>query len=1245
VDTGATCNLADRAATEGIRKVRINPVTIKAGIEKSGHTCTEAISTRLQISNDFLIPKFTALIHKLHSEEYDIILGNQVLSSVTIIGNGKFREPTLLLNNVSTSNEIIKCEGKEEFKPGENRWIKLKISKDSANSLDENRLLINNTKLTVIRKPNPKTKLMQVLNATDKQVTLTKNASVITTLPAPEINNLVRMESIDENDKKILSQELEEWKERREMLSEQPISGLEEKLKAIEPKKQDALRSLISKFSKIFARSKSCSGFNPNFCATITLKGKKEVVAARNYSSLDRNIETEMVGKMLAEKHIEKTISEWSSPMLIVSTPKKDRVVINYSHKQQGKKSINQQIDIPTFPIPLIRHLFEEISVKIRELSKNGEVSLTNMDLSNAYYNLKILPKHRGITTFNTEKESFRYTSLAQGLSSAPSIYQKLMVETMERMPKSKNYHIVLYLDDILMLANRDHELEGIEKLFEIFKNENMVVNLSKTTLFGTELNFLGHTITCDGISIPKEKVESLVKMKFPDTKVNGQRYAGAFAYFSRQVRGIQRQLGSLYKMIAKPRFELTNEIKQDLEELRRLVSKSQRLSHIKYPENEDEAILIASDASLTGKGGLFGSCKVTQNNEVSDIAIHSYFSQSFDGPEVYLASRARELVALSDCLQHFQEFLKENMRLVLLTDHQSLSSVVNSPKLPKASSTRIRKAFGRLLQYPNATIVYAKGTDKTIGVCDALSRLGTNDTLETVRVEKQEFHPSKFRNAKKAEVNSADIIPGSDQPRGEIYSHGGEDSHGRENDMLRMIRKLQQDDEKCKETLRTPEKSGSKHEFKIEQGIVFTYHKNTWKIYIPPNGLPVLWSIHQFYGHCSSRRLSAALDENRLFVKNKGAQMQKIFKGCLVCTMNKSSRRTVKVKATFVPSLELFDKIYIDLMFVSVGGQEIVFMTFLDQFSRHLTIKRCSNKRSRTTAKNLSLYAMTYNLTGRSRIVTDNGMEFCGEFEKMTSHLGISHGRIAPYNKTGNLVERQHKEIRQYLSTAKINLTEINFTMEMAAAMINNSPHEALGGATPNMVVSNLAPPRLIPLLESERNEPRSMEEVRADNLTNYQNMVLWYKGKLESRQEDSEAKLEVGQFVAVRNPKLLGHSPESYGPYVVSKKRQNNSFEIRDSQTGKPYVRNAKDLVPMELTEELKAELLEGFNKPYDIKISGSEQAKYNPFYQFIPIPFTDSHNKDNDTTVPTGAEDNKKRKYNLRSRTKRSDSSGDE
>ena len=105
--------------------------------------------------------------------------------------------------------------------------------------------------------------------------------------------------------------------------------------------------------------------------------------------------------------------AEWATP--IVPIMKKDgniRLCGDY------KVTVNRSLIPDNYPLPRVEDIFAAL--------QNGKL-FTKLDLSQAYQQLPLDEDSKKFTTINTHKGLFQYERLPFGISTAPSIFQRLM--------------------------------------------------------------------------------------------------------------------------------------------------------------------------------------------------------------------------------------------------------------------------------------------------------------------------------------------------------------------------------------------------------------------------------------------------------------------------------------------------------------------------------------------------------------------------------------------------------------------------------------------------------------------------------------------------------------------------------------------------------------------------------------------------------------------------------------------------
>jgi hypothetical protein len=94
------------------------------------------------------------------------------------------------------------------------------------------------------------------------------------------------------------------------------------------------------------------------------------------------------------------------------------------------------------------------------------------------------------------------------GLTNAPAYFMYLMNSVF--MPELDKF-MVVFIDDILVYSkNEDEHTEHLHIVLQRLRDHRLYAKLSKCDFWLREINFLGHTISQDGIWVDPEKVQGL---------------------------------------------------------------------------------------------------------------------------------------------------------------------------------------------------------------------------------------------------------------------------------------------------------------------------------------------------------------------------------------------------------------------------------------------------------------------------------------------------------------------------------------------------------------------------------------------------------------------------------------------------------------------------------------------------------------------------------------------------------------
>ena len=180
--------------------------------------------------------------------------------------------------------------------------------------------------------------------------------------------------------------------------------------------------------------------------------------------------------------------------------------------------------------------------------------------------------KTPNLLTFNTPFSRYRYLHLLFGIHSASEVFQRKVSHIIEGLGFAFNYQ-----DDIIIWASTLEELDKrVEEVLRCIEKSGMKLNKDKCVFGVSEVTFLGHLITADGIKADPEKVKAVKHMPLPESKEDLQRFLGIANYLCKFVPNFSENTSLLRKLLEKDvlwRFE--EEHKKSVDDLKTVISNS----------------------------------------------------------------------------------------------------------------------------------------------------------------------------------------------------------------------------------------------------------------------------------------------------------------------------------------------------------------------------------------------------------------------------------------------------------------------------------------------------------------------------------------------------------------------------------------------------------------------------------------------------------------------------------------------
>ena len=241
------------------------------------------------------------------------------------------------------------------------------------------------------------------------------------------------------------------------------------------------------------------------------------------------------------------------------------------------------------------------------------------------------------------------------GLSNAPACFERLMELVLRGLLWEK---CLCYLDDVIVMGKTFEDgLANLELVFERFRAANLKLKPKKCVLFQSEVLFLGHRVTVDGITTDPSKVEAVQSWPQPTSLSELRSFLGLVGYYRRFIPN--------FSDIASPLTKLTRKYTKCEESFQKLKELLVSAPVLGFPEGNGTFILD-TDASLHGIGAVLSQ---VQNGEEKVI---SYASKKLNRSQKNYCTTYRELLAVVHFVRQFRHYLWGRPFLIR-TDHSSL--------------------------------------------------------------------------------------------------------------------------------------------------------------------------------------------------------------------------------------------------------------------------------------------------------------------------------------------------------------------------------------------------------------------------------------------------------------------------------------------------------------------------------------------------------------------------------------------
>ena len=177
-----------------------------------------------------------------------------------------------------------------------------------------------------------------------------------------------------------------------------------------------------------------------------------------------------------------------------------------------------------------------------------GAAHYSTFDLNSGYWQVPMDDASKQYIAFTLGSMGlYAWESMPFGLCNTPPTFQRLIQNCFGELNLT---YCLIYLDDVIVFSEMPEEhLLRMRVVFDHLREHGLKLKPSKCDLFKTEINYLAHHVSKEGVLPSKKNLESIAQCPPPDTYTKVKSFVGLVGHYRCFIKGFAKILVPLYDL------------------------------------------------------------------------------------------------------------------------------------------------------------------------------------------------------------------------------------------------------------------------------------------------------------------------------------------------------------------------------------------------------------------------------------------------------------------------------------------------------------------------------------------------------------------------------------------------------------------------------------------------------------------------------------------------------------------------
>ena len=280
---------------------------------------------------------------------------------------------------------------------------------------------------------------------------------------------------------------------------------------------------------------------------------------------------TQWVREEVAAGRMEPSSGEWAAQLVIV--PKRSETGEVTGWRICGDyRNLNAVTKAEADGLPLMQTVFDRLA---------GMRYFSKLDLLKGFNQIPVDKKSRELMAVSTPVGLYQPTVMPFGVKNAPGSFQREMRRVLSgRLNKG----VFVFIDDIIVYSSTvDEHIDLVDWVLSRLEKTEYFANPKKCEFLKDEVNFLGHVVKRDGVSMQQHKVRAISEWPVLQSVKDVRSFLGLAGFYRRFVKGfskIAQPLTDLTHLADRSLWQWTSEAQKAFEALKKALVSAPVLAH-----------------------------------------------------------------------------------------------------------------------------------------------------------------------------------------------------------------------------------------------------------------------------------------------------------------------------------------------------------------------------------------------------------------------------------------------------------------------------------------------------------------------------------------------------------------------------------------------------------------------------------------------------------------------------------------